>query len=194
MKADGIKCLLYFYICSYASSVDGEQNVKVYLYTRPLKVKELETAEHSVVRHWGVVVEFPYYDEDEGLPGKYLCEAEKLNAKLWASCNRFKKSDDKSPGVELKLISAEKIVRTSVNKIKEFCDKWNQDRHLYNVSLNNCQNFAKEFAKKMFDLDIDEWSGSDVAYAALGGGSLFTLVVSLMAAVFLKSGRKNDDK
>ena len=193
MKADGIKCLLYFYIYSYASSVDGEQNVNVYHYTRPLKVKELETAEHSVFRHWGIVVEFPYYDEDEGLPGKYLCEADNFNGKLWASCKRFKKSDEESPGVELKLISAGKIVRTSVNTIKEFCDEWNRGRILYTLLTNNCQDFAKEFAKKIFDLDIDEWTGSDVTSAALVGGSLL-LVGGLLAAASLKSGGKNDDK
>ena len=182
---------IFSYIRSLSSDVPNQHNVKVYLYTRPLEDKELPS--FQVFKHWGIVVEFLDYDQDEVLPGSFLSDAIEDNGKLRARCERFNKNKDFS-NYELKLISNGKTLRTSVNKMKDFCDDWNQkNENPFNVIGNTCQDFAKIFAKKLFGLEMnDEWTSGDVSMAAIAGASLLA-VGGLLFAAFSNPHKKKDD-
>ena len=108
----------------------------VYWYTRPLK------SGMAIFKHWGLVIHYKDTDEEEGLPGRFIYEANDREGKLWAEFTRFKKKDESVSCAELELVRKDTPI--SKKSAEEFCHVFNQHNLNYHLTKNTCQEFVNE--------------------------------------------------
>ena len=116
----------------------------VYWYTRPLKSSEKAGVAigGNLFKHWGLMIHYKDKDEEEGLPGRFIYEANDRKGKLLAEFTRFKKKDESVKGAELELVNKDKPI--SKKRAEEFCHSFNQQNKNYNLTKNNCQEFVND--------------------------------------------------
>uniref|UniRef100_A0A7M5X6X7 Uncharacterized protein n=1 Tax=Clytia hemisphaerica TaxID=252671 RepID=A0A7M5X6X7_9CNID len=162
----------------------------LYLYTRPVEVGSLGSnlqqqeaggLNRQPFKHWSIVIEVLDHDQEEGLPGWFICEANNEDDLLWARLRRFTQADRDKFGVELKSLkdnrAQSEIFQISLNEIETFCHAWNQKRYPYIIPDSTCQRFVDCLAKKL-NVNLDEfWNLNNTLTAlALGAGLLWTFI------------------
>ncbi|XP_066933944.1 uncharacterized protein [Clytia hemisphaerica] len=125
-----------------AEELERTYLTNVYRYSRPLKNLKKLQLQGSVFMHWGVVIHYLEKDEEEGLPARFIYEANEDDGLLWARCRRFKEEDEKIANSSLQLV--EEHVQISKKEAEDFCHIFNQRALKYDLSHQNCQEFVNE--------------------------------------------------
>jgi len=150
---------------------------KVYLYTRPLEALQRK---EDFTTHWGVVINYLDKDDEEHLPVRILYEANNESDLLWARIKNFKRSDEEIEEAKMVCLNNGEEMFVDKEKVKEFCQKWNQNYYKYDWKFKNCQTFACRLLK-LLGLSANKSTFTNVAVGS--GATIFVAASAIIGVI-----------